>query len=333
MKFLLETAAAAWGMDNFNEYLNGSKFTLYHDTTTETTLGTTQIKTLNRLQTAMNDHDFEIKDRQRSDLPNFLRKGQNLEKPRHPRQDQIFNRNIHVDLIDTWTNPGKMIISITDDSRTFTTSAVISDSGIDSTISAIWNYWCKPHGFPESISFKQDKVQTSKLENRINDLAPLKQRISCQSRRDPFNPETEQQWQQNQNEICEEEFIHTLNFLYDFQKPARTKPSDDKPKHFDAHDEDLTDVEDFPGDRDEPEDKFKDLPQPDDDQPNYLSKRKHVSLCQHKLQRRANCQSRSWRSTTDQQPRITEFEEEDTDHEMAKLREMEKILERQKRSS
>jgi hypothetical protein len=61
-KFLLETAAAAWGMDNFNEYLNGSKFTLYRDTNTETTLGTTQVKTLNRLQTTMNDHDFEIKD-------------------------------------------------------------------------------------------------------------------------------------------------------------------------------------------------------------------------------------------------------------------------------
>jgi len=28
-RFLLETAAAAWGMDNFNEYLNGSRFTLY----------------------------------------------------------------------------------------------------------------------------------------------------------------------------------------------------------------------------------------------------------------------------------------------------------------
>jgi hypothetical protein len=122
-KFLLETAAAAWGMDNFNENMNGSKFTLYRDTTTETTLGTTQIKTLNR------------KDRQRSDLPNFLRKGQNLEKPGHPRQDQTFNRNIHVDLIDTQTNPGKTIISITDDSRSVATSDVISDSRIESMIS------------------------------------------------------------------------------------------------------------------------------------------------------------------------------------------------------
>jgi hypothetical protein len=46
-RFLLETAATAWGMDNFNEYLKGSKFTLYRDGATDTTLGTTQLKTLN----------------------------------------------------------------------------------------------------------------------------------------------------------------------------------------------------------------------------------------------------------------------------------------------
>jgi hypothetical protein len=55
-----------------------------------------------------------------------------------------------------------MIISITDESGTFATSAFSPDSGLDSTISAIWNYWCKPYGFPETISFKQGKVQTSK---------------------------------------------------------------------------------------------------------------------------------------------------------------------------
>jgi hypothetical protein len=46
-RFLLEMAAAAWGMDNFNEYLKGSRLTLYRDLTTETMLGTTQLKTLN----------------------------------------------------------------------------------------------------------------------------------------------------------------------------------------------------------------------------------------------------------------------------------------------
>jgi len=39
--FLLETAAAVWGMDNFNEYLKGSWFTLYTDPTLAPDLGTT----------------------------------------------------------------------------------------------------------------------------------------------------------------------------------------------------------------------------------------------------------------------------------------------------
>jgi len=72
-KFLLEAAAASWGMDNFNEYLNGSKFMVYKDTITNTCLGNTQVKTLNRLKTAMSENDFEIKDRQKSNLPNFLK--------------------------------------------------------------------------------------------------------------------------------------------------------------------------------------------------------------------------------------------------------------------
>ncbi|MFN9940631.1 MAG: RNase H-like domain-containing protein, partial [bacterium] len=68
-RFLLEAAAAAWGMDNFNEYLKGSSFTLYRDVTTEATMGTTQMKTLNRLKNTMIEHDFQTRDRQKANLP------------------------------------------------------------------------------------------------------------------------------------------------------------------------------------------------------------------------------------------------------------------------
>jgi hypothetical protein len=94
-----------------------------------------------------------------------------------PKQD--FQQERHVDTINTHTKPGKTIISIMDDSRTFATSAVIPDSRPDLAVSAICNYWCKPYGFPETISFKQDKVQTSRLGKRINDLAPIGHKISC----------------------------------------------------------------------------------------------------------------------------------------------------------
>ncbi len=149
-------------MDNFNEYLKGSKFTLYKDLTTEAPLGTIQLKMLNRLRTTMTEHDFEVQDRQKSDLPDFLKKTQTLEEPRCLDQDQAFNKTIHVDLIHTTTNPneasGQSILSITDDTNTFTQVAVLADCGIDSTASAIWNYWCQPYGPPETILFNQGKV-------------------------------------------------------------------------------------------------------------------------------------------------------------------------------
>jgi hypothetical protein len=102
-KFLLEMAAAAWGMDNFNEYLKGSRFTLYRDLTTETTLGTTQLKTLNRLRNTMIDHDFKTLDRQKADLPYSLNTRQTGNEPELSGIDQAFNKVIHVDLIDATT--------------------------------------------------------------------------------------------------------------------------------------------------------------------------------------------------------------------------------------
>jgi hypothetical protein len=138
-KFLLEIAAAAWGMDNFNEYLKGSRFTLYKDLTTETTLGTTQIKTLNRLKTTIIDHNFEIQDRQKSDLPIFLKKRQTEEESKDSDQDRAANKIIHVNLISADRNiteaSNQTILSITDDTRTFTQVAFIANNKINSTAS------------------------------------------------------------------------------------------------------------------------------------------------------------------------------------------------------
>jgi hypothetical protein len=176
MKFLLEAAAATWGMDNFNEYLNGSKFILYKDAITETGLGTTQVK---------------------SDLPDFLKKGKNDTTQVCVSQPVTFNKTVHVDTICTKTKPENTIITITDDSRTFSISAIITDSSTTLTINALRDYWFKPYGYLETISFKQGKVQTSRLEKMINDLAPLKQRVTCKSRSDTFNTE----WNNNGNKI------------------------------------------------------------------------------------------------------------------------------------
>jgi hypothetical protein len=170
-------------MDNFNEYLKGSRFTLYKDLTTETTLGTTQLKTLNRLRSTMIEHNFEIQDRQKADLPNFLKKRQIEERQGNSRRDQAFNKVIHVDLINANPHGNKYsdraILSITDDTRTFSQIAVLADDKIDSMAAAIWHHWCQPYGNPETILSNQGKVWTSKLESRINNFMPMEPKINC----------------------------------------------------------------------------------------------------------------------------------------------------------
>ncbi len=55
--FLLETAAAVWGMDVFNEYLKGKKIILFTDHKPLETMGHLHTKTMNRL---LLEHDFVI---------------------------------------------------------------------------------------------------------------------------------------------------------------------------------------------------------------------------------------------------------------------------------
>jgi hypothetical protein len=281
-RFLLEIAAAAWGMDNFNEYLNSSKFILYKDALTQPSLGTTQVKTPNRLKTTMSEHEFEIRNKQESNLQDFLKKGQIDTKQVCASQPVAFNKTAHVDTFCTNSKMENAIITITDDSRTFSTSAVITDSSPTSTISALWNYCFKPYGYPETISFKQGKVQTSKLEKMINDLAPLNQKVRCRSRNDTFNTEVEQQWQQNQHEISEEEFVHTINFLCGLQEPKNKEHLSNTTEGVDESYEDLPEADDNSENEDEPGSDFGDLDQIGDAQPTNPMRRK--SLCRHKLQ-------------------------------------------------
>jgi hypothetical protein len=63
---LLEAAAAVWGMEVFNEYLRGKQFILFTDHKPLEKLGHLQTKTLNRLQTALLEHDFVVQYKKRN---------------------------------------------------------------------------------------------------------------------------------------------------------------------------------------------------------------------------------------------------------------------------
>jgi len=67
--FLLEAAAAVWGMEIFNEYLRGKQFVLFTDHKPLEKLGHLHTKTLNRLQTALLEHDFVIQYKKGTHIP------------------------------------------------------------------------------------------------------------------------------------------------------------------------------------------------------------------------------------------------------------------------
>jgi hypothetical protein len=103
-------------MDNFNKYLKGLKFTLYNDKVMEQNLGTTQLKMLHRLKTAMCEHHFKTRDRQKSDLPDLLKQGQTNTLQTLVGTPVSFNKALHVNAFYTTEMPEKVILTITDDS-------------------------------------------------------------------------------------------------------------------------------------------------------------------------------------------------------------------------
>ena len=67
--FLLEMQAAVWGMDYFQEHLRGKRFILFTDHKPLEALSHIHTKTLNRLQLAMLDFDFEIQYKKGVEMP------------------------------------------------------------------------------------------------------------------------------------------------------------------------------------------------------------------------------------------------------------------------
>ena len=67
--FLLEMSASVWAMEHYSVYLRGKHFVLYTDHKPLVKLGTVHNKTLNRMQEAMLEYDFEIIYQKGSEMP------------------------------------------------------------------------------------------------------------------------------------------------------------------------------------------------------------------------------------------------------------------------
>jgi hypothetical protein len=71
--FLLESAAAVWGMEVFNEYLKGKRLILFTDHKSVEKMGHLHNKTMNRLQAPLLEHDFVIQYKKEAIMPaNYL---------------------------------------------------------------------------------------------------------------------------------------------------------------------------------------------------------------------------------------------------------------------
>jgi hypothetical protein len=115
------------------------------------------------------------------------------------------------------------IISITDDTCSFSQITIPTDNKIDPIAATIWHHWCLPYGTPETILANQGKVWTSKLESRINNFMPLETKINCRSEKEIFNQEIRQQWQQSQQDTSAEEFAQKLEFSVRPPRPSQIK--------------------------------------------------------------------------------------------------------------
>ncbi len=151
---------------------------------------------------------------------------------------------------------------------------------------------------------------------------PLEQRINCRSEKEIFNPEVRQQWRQSQSDTTAEEFAQHWNFLCNLQGPAKFKTG---PDSLNEVDQNLDDIKDFV-----------------EEEPNItnhhfevlgrdkLLQRKRVSLCRHKLQRRAYPKVKRAETILRQPERLLEPESLELDPEWLQLIQMEKAIEEKK---
>jgi len=220
----------------------------------------------------------------------------------------------------------------------FSVATIITDSNTALTVTALQEYWFKRYRYPTTIFFKQGKVQTSKLETRINSMAPLEQRVTCRTWNNVLNTEMEQQWRQNKQELSEENFVNTLNFLHELQE-LETRNQENSPiGNFNKITEINPDISDDSDTEYELENDFRPLCNLDNEQLAHPIRRKKVRLCRHKLQGRTGCRSRGgWLSPRQQEPDwFSDPEAEQTpevellskedDPEWAQLRELEEFL-------
>ncbi len=285
--FLLETAAAVWGIDNFNEYLKGSRFTLYMDPTPKSDLGTTQMKTWNRLKTAMSEHHFNTKNCQTSNIPLKLKQKQQFLQINEVN-NQNFNKIVHIDTFQSISHTNNVITAITDEATAYSITTISDVTDPDFLLKDLQNKWFVQFDIPDTLLLKQGKVPISKLQQKINQIAPLTRTIKCKIRNNTFNTDTEQQWQQTRHQIHKEEFTSAMNLFHNLQNPqigdeseVSMAPLENSHRHENLSTENFVEADESEF---EEESSSRICAHK-----NAKTERRAIKLCRHKLQQRQFC--------------------------------------------
>jgi hypothetical protein len=152
---------------------------------------------------------------------------------------QNFNETVHINTFRKTEQAVEAIVTITDESTAYSMSTILNDDNANSSMEALKTQWFNVYGTPRTIFLKQGKVQVSKLEKKIKELAPLETTVTCKSQMNTFNTEIEQQWKQDQHQISEKEFVNAINFFHNFWKPElKGKTGEATSKNYDDDDRD-----------------------------------------------------------------------------------------------
>jgi hypothetical protein len=149
------------------------------DPTPAPELGNTQMKTWNWLKTAMSEHNFDTKNRQASTIPLQLKqRQQNLGKLKEI-DNQNFNKAVHIDTFQSINHDNHVITAITDESTGYSIATISDITRLDFLIQELKNKWFGRFGTPDTLFLKQGKVPVTKLQQKINQMAPSTKPIMC----------------------------------------------------------------------------------------------------------------------------------------------------------
>ncbi len=81
----------------------------------------------------MSEHNFDTKNRQNADLPQYLKQRQINQKEEKHINNLDFNKTIHVDILQKDVLKDQVMITMTDESTAYSVSSLINVNTADSS--------------------------------------------------------------------------------------------------------------------------------------------------------------------------------------------------------